>query len=233
MAWDGLGGTGFRIETWVQGGSSVRDEVLATAKELFARRLVDGTEGNVSARMKDGNVCITPSSLNYEVMTLDDLVVIDLDGNVVEGKRGPSSEKAVHLACYKAFDEVGAVIHSHPINASVFAVARQPIPAAIEESVVFIGGDIPVCEFVATGTDGLGDEAVRVLGDRSAALLANHGLVAIGADPYSALRVTALVEKVAQIVIGARAIGGEAAVPDDVKQNFHGVYQLLRPHRLP
>ncbi len=194
---------------------------------------MDGTEGNVSARMEDGNICITPSSLNYEVMTVEDLVIIDGEGNVVEGTRGPSSEKAVHLACYKAFPEVGSVIHSHPINASVFAVARQPLPAAIEESVVFIGGDIPICEFVATGTDELGDEAVRVLSDRSAALLANHGLVAIGADPYSAFRVTALVEKVAQIVIGARAIGGEASVPEDVKANFHGVYKMLRPHRLP
>jgi L-fuculose-phosphate aldolase len=211
----------------------VREDVLATAKELFARRLVDGTEGNVSARTEDGNVCITPSSLNYEVMTLDDLVIIDLDGNVIEGSRGPSSEKGVHLACYKAFEEVGSVIHSHPVNASVFAVARQPIPAAIEESVVFIGGDIPICEFVTTGTDELGDEAVRHLSDRSAALLANHGMVAIGADPYSAFRVTALVEKVAQIVLGARAIGGEASVPEQVKQNFHGIYQLMRPHRLP
>jgi L-fuculose-phosphate aldolase len=207
--------------------------VLATAKELFARRLVDGTEGNVSARMDDGNICITPSSLNYEVMTLDDLVILDPDGEVVEGSRGPSSEKAVHLACYRAFEEVGSVIHSHPVNASTFAVARQPIPAAIEESVVFIGGDIPVCDFVATGTDELGEEAVRKLGDRSAALLANHGLVAIGADPYSALRVTALVEKVAQIVIGARTLGGESAVPEQVKSNFHGVYTLMRPHRLP
>lgn len=213
--------------------TSTKQDVLDTAKELFARRLVDGTEGNVSARLEDGNVCITPSSLSYEVMTLDDLVVLDLDGNVVEGSRGPSSEKAVHLACYKAFEEVGSVIHSHPTNASVFAVARQPIPAAIEESVVFIGGDIPCCEFVTTGTDELGDEAVNNLKDRSAALLANHGLVAIGADPYSAMRVTALVEKVAQIVIGARAIGGEASVPEQVKQNFHGVYQLMRPHRLP
>jgi L-fuculose-phosphate aldolase len=213
--------------------TATADDVLATAKELCARRLVDGTEGNVSARLEDGTICITPSSLNYEVMTLDDLVVLDLDGTQVSGSRGPSSEKAVHLACYRAFDEVGSVIHSHPVNASVFAVARQPIPAAIEESVVFIGGDIPICDFVTTGTDELGEEAVRVLGDRSAALLANHGLVAIGADPYSAFRVTALVEKVAQIVLGARAIGGEAAVPDDVKSNFHGIYQLMRPHRLP
>jgi L-fuculose-phosphate aldolase len=211
----------------------LRQEVLATAKAMVEKGLAEGTEGNVSARLPDGNICITPSSLNYDVMTLDDLVILDLEGNVVEGTRGPSSEKAVHLECYKAFDHVGSVIHSHPLYASMFACARQSIPAAIEESVVFVGGDIPVCDYVTTGTDELGQTAVRNLRDRSACLLANHGMVAIGADPYSALRVTALVEKVARIVLGARTLGGEHAVPEEVKANFHGVYQLMRPGRLP
>lgn len=213
--------------------AAIKDEVLAIAKQSVATGLNAGTEGNISARLPDGNVVITPSSLDYTIMTLDDLVVIDLDGNTVEGTRGPSSEKAVHLECYKAFDEVGSVIHSHALHASVFACARQPIPAAIEESVVFIGGDIPCCDFRDTGSDDLAKEAVKLLGDRSAVLLANHGMVSIGADPYSAFRVASLTEKVAQIVLGARAIGGEQAVPDHQKQNLHGVYEMMRPHRLP
>jgi L-fuculose-phosphate aldolase len=157
--------------------SDVKDEILATAKQLVAIGLNAGTEGNISARTPDGNVCITPSSLDYNIMTLDDLVVIDLDGNVVEGSRGPSSEKAVHLEAYKAYDEVGSVIHSHPMYASMFACARQAIPAAIEESIVFIGGDIPCCDFRDTGSDDLAREVAKLLGDRSAALMANHGMV--------------------------------------------------------
>lgn len=211
----------------------MKQEVLETAKRMVEIGLNAGTEGNISARQLDGTIVITPSSLDYNVMTVDDLVVIDLDGNVVEGTRGPSSEKAVHLECYKAFDEVGSVIHSHAMYASMFACARQPIPAAIEESVVFIGGDIPICDFRETGSDDLAREAAKLLTDRSAVLLANHGMVSIGADPYSALRVAALTEKVAQIVIGARTIGGEQAVPAQQKQNLHGVYQMMRPHRLP
>jgi L-fuculose-phosphate aldolase len=213
--------------------SDVRDEILATAKQLVAIGLNAGTEGNISARTPDGNVCITPSSLDYNIMTLDDLVVIDLDGNVVEGSRGPSSEKAVHLEAYKAYDEVGSVIHSHPMYASMFACARQSIPAAIEESIVFIGGDIPCCDFRDTGSDDLAREVAKLLGDRSAALMANHGMVSIGADPYSALRVAALAEKVAKIVIGARTLGGEQRVPEHQEKNLHGVYELMRPHRLP
>ena len=211
----------------------MKQEVLETAKKMVELGLNAGTEGNISARQLDGTIVITPSSLDYNVMTIDDLVVIDLDGNVLEGTRGPSSEKAVHLECYKAYDEVGSVIHSHAMHASMFACARQPIPAAIEESVVFIGGDIPCCDFKDTGSDELAQAAAAMLKDRSAVLMANHGMVSIGADPYSALRVAALTEKVAQIVIGARAIGGEQAVPEQQKQNLHGVYQLMRPHRLP
>ena len=213
--------------------AAIKDEVLATAKRSVEIGLNAGTEGNISARLPDGNVVITPSSLDYVIMTLEDLVVIDLDGNVVEGTRGPSSEKAVHLECYRQFDDVGAVIHSHPTYASMFAVARQPIPAAIEESIVFIGGDIPVCDFCDTGSDDLAREAAKLLADRSAVLLANHGMVSIGADPYSALRVAGLAEKVAKIVVGARTLGGEQRVPEGQEKNLHGVYQLMRPHRLP
>jgi L-fuculose-phosphate aldolase len=107
--------------------------VLATAKELLAKGLVEGTAGNVSARMADGNICITPSSVDYRAMVLDDLVVIDPTGEVVSGERAASSEKALHLACYAAFEEVGSVIHSHPVHASMFAIARKPIPARSEE----------------------------------------------------------------------------------------------------
>jgi len=208
-----------------------REDVLATAKEMLDKGLVEGTSGNVSGRLADGRICLTPSSVAYETMTLDDLVVTDLDGNVLEGTRGPTSEKALHLACYRRYPEVGGVIHSHAVYATMFATIREPVPAVIEEVVVYIGGDVPVCDYKGTGTDELGDEVASRLTDRSAALLANHGLVAIGADPYSALRDTALVEKVAQIVLGARGLGGEAAVPDQVKQNFHGIYQLMRDAR--
>lgn len=210
-----------------------REDVLATAKAMVARGLADATEGNVSGRLPDGNVCITPSSLGYDVMTVDDLVIIDLDGKVVEGARGPSSEKSLHLACYRAFDHVGGVIHSHPVYASMFAVARQPVPAAIEEFVVFVGGDVPVCEYAVTGSDELGANAVEKLGDRSAALLANHGMASIGADPKSALRVAGLVEKVAKIVIGARSLGPEHSLPEETQRNFTGVYELMRPTSLP
>jgi L-fuculose-phosphate aldolase len=202
--------------------------VLGAAKELLAKGLVEGTAGNVSARMADGTICITPSSVDYRAMAIEDLVVIDPAGEVVSGQRSPSSEKALHLACYAAFDEVGSVIHSHPVHATMFAVARRPIPACIDEFTVYVGGEVSVTEYAQSGTAGVGEAAVACLEERGAALLANHGMVAVGKSPADALHVTAMVERAAQIVLGAQALGGAQRLPDQVNRDFAGVYQLLR-----
>ncbi len=210
-----------------------RQEVLDTAQRLLAARLVEGTSGNVSARLPDGTVCLTPSSLPYDTMTVDDLVVCDLEGNVVAGERSPTTEKALHLACYRRYPEVGAVIHSHAEFATMFAVLREPIPAAIEEVVVFVGGDIPVADYRETGSDELGEEVASWLGDRSAVLLANHGMVAVGRDPAEALHNTALVERTAHILWGANVLGQSlGAKPHDLPAKFNadfaGVYKYVR-----
>ncbi|MHB8328651.1 MAG: L-fuculose-phosphate aldolase [Acidimicrobiales bacterium] len=205
-----------------------RQAVLDVAKELLAKGLVEGTAGNVSARMPDGNICITPSSVDYLAMTLGDLVVIDPAGEVIEGGRPPSSEKLLHLACYEAFDDVGSVIHSHPVHATMFAVARRPIPACIDEFTIYVGGEVAVTEYAASGTHDVGRAAVDCLAGRGAALLANHGMVAIGKSPSDSLHVTALVERTAEIVIGAMALGGAVPLPDKVNSDFAGVYQYLR-----
>jgi len=220
----------------VSGNSRPTDEaraaVLAAARELSARGLVEGTSGNVSARVDDGHVCLTPSSLAYDAMTLDDLVVVDLDGGVVEGDRSPTTEKALHLACYRAYPEVGGVIHSHPVYATMFALARQPIPAAIEEVSVYIGGDIPVCDYVMTGTDELGDEVAGRLAERAATLLANHGMVTVGSTPAKALHAALVVERTAHIVWGARLLGATHDLPPKVNEDFGGVYRFVRDQRM-
>ncbi len=212
--------------------TDIRRSVLDTAKRLEEKGLVEGTSGNVSGRTDDGNVCITPSSVAYDTMTLDDLVITDLDGQVVAGDRSPSSEKDLHLACYRAFDEIGGVIHSHPVFATMFALVREPIPAAIEEFVVYVGGDVPCCEYRTTGTEELGEEVVNNLQDRSAALLASHGMVSIGATPEKALHAAAVVERSAQIVHGARMLGKVHEIPGEVNENFAGVYRMMREHGL-
>ena len=211
------------------GPSCTPEDVLAAAKKMLADGLVEGTAGNISGRLTDGNVCVTPSSVDYTAMTLDDLVVVDLDGNVVHGTRGPTTEKDLHLSVLRAYPELGSVIHTHAVYATMFALAHEPIPAVIEEVVVYVGGDIPCCDYRGTGSRELGDEVARHLADRGAALLANHGLVTCGRDPSQALHHAALVERTAKIIWGARAMGaGIHPLPEKVNTDFAGVYRYVR-----
>ena len=163
-------------------------------------------------------------------MTLDDLVVVDLDGNVVAGTRSPTSEKGVHLAALAAYPEAGAVVHCHATYASMYAVAHRPIPAAIDEFVVYIGGDVPVGDYQPSGSDGLPPEVARHLADRSAVLMANHGLVTIGKSVDDALHSALVVEHNARIMWGAHQLGGIVALPEKTTRDFNG-YLPVRPRQ--
>ena len=204
--------------------------VLDAAKDMLRRGLVEGTAGNISARRADGNIVITPSSVDYRDMELADLVLVDPEGGVLTAAdgRSPSSEMKLHLACYQAFDDIGSVIHSHPVWATMFAIAHQPIPACIDEFAVYCGGDVRCAEYASSGTPEVGLNAVKALEGRGAALIANHGLVAVGPRPDKAMHITALVERTAQIVWGAKALGGPVDIPEDVNRNFAMVYGYLR-----
>jgi L-fuculose-phosphate aldolase len=209
----------------------IKEKLVATAQELLRSGLVEGTAGNVSARLPDGNVVLSPSSLPYETMTVADLVVCDLDGKVLDGKRAPTSEKALHLACLRKHPELGAVIHSHAKYATMFAITRRPIPCVIEEFDVFVGGEVPVADYKLTGSDELGEEVSRHVGERGAVLMANHGLLTVGRDLADALKVARLVERTAEIVWGARALGELVPLPDDTLKRFAPIYKFLRTRK--
>lgn len=207
----------------------IHEEVLAAAQALHAKGLVVGTAGNISGRLPDlDTVCMTPSSLPYETMTIDDLVVVDLDGNKVSGGGSPTTEKSLHLECYKRYPEVAGVIHSHAPYASMFALIHEPIPAAIEEVVTYIGGDVPVCDYRMTGSDELGVEVAGHVADRSAALMANHGLLCVGKSAEDALHSSLVVERTAEIVWGARMLGTIVPIPEKSTKDFANVYSYVR-----
>ena len=207
--------------------STTRQAVLDAAKGMVACGLVEGTSGNVSARLGDGRVVMTPSSVDYDGMTLDDLVVTDEDGNVLEGSRPPTTEKALHLACLRAHQDVGAVMHCHALFASMFAINHQPIPCVIEEFDVYVGGEVPVAEYRLTGSDDLATEASRWLSDRAAVLMANHGLLCVGKNPADVLKVARLVERTAKIVWGARQMGTPVPLPDSTLERFAPIYKAM------
>lgn len=206
---------------------SVKQSLLDTAKEMIRCGLVEGTAGNVSARLPDGNVVMTPSSLDYLSMTLDDLVVTTPDGKLVEGARTPTSENALHLACLRKYADIGAVMHCHALFATMFAVTRQPIPCVIEEFDVYVGGDVPVAEYRLTGSDELAEEVAKWLENRGAVLMANHGLLCVGKDPHDVLKVAKLVERTAKIIWGARLLGDPVPLPESTLEQFAPIYKLM------
>ena len=116
------------------------------------------------------------------------------------------------------------MVHSHPVHATMFAVAHLPIPACIDEFTVFCGGEIRVSDYAKSGSAELADNMVIALKDRAAALIANHGMVAVSARPDAALKIPALVERNAQIVLGARMLGALHELPDDGNREVTGIY---------
>src|SRR5437868_7302035 len=187
-----------------------RGEVLDAVGRIVAAGLVAGASGNVSRRisMPDGDVfAITASRVPYHRFALDDVLVVDADVEPIVGDGIPSSESLLHLAVYAARPDVGAVIHTHSIHASAFAVAGRPIPPILDEQVILLGGAIDVAEYGESSTDMLASNAVTALADRAAVLLRNHGAVTVGRDLDEAIAAAELVERVAQSSVISGALG--------------------------
>ncbi len=161
----------------------IREELLEMSKRCYREALFAGTSGNLSYFDREtGEMYITPGSVPYETMTKDELVRMTLDGEVLEGERKPSSEWRMHAEIYRNKPEVSAVIHTHSPYATSFAVNNRKLPVILIEMVPFLGGDVEVADFAIPGTVEVGIEAVKKLKDRNACLMANHGVLAVGAS---------------------------------------------------
>ncbi len=204
------------------------EQIVAAAKELLAKGLVEGTSGNISARMEDGHIACTPSSLDYRVMTADDICIVNPEGDQVQGERGPTSEKYLHLAVMNAYEDIAVCIHSHAVHATMFAVAQKDIPSCIDEFTVYLGGDVRCTDYAPSGSPDLAEQVVKALEDRGAALIANHGMVAVATTMEKAMHNTALVERSAQIIWGAKQLGMIYPLPEKINKNFANVYPYMR-----
>ncbi len=185
-----------------------RQIVVDAGKEMFKRSLTVATWGNISVRDPESEyIVITPSGMDYEACVPDDMVVFDKDGRVVAGERRPSIEKDLHIRIYQHRPDVNAIIHTHPVYSTVFAVTRQGIPAITEEFAQVVGYTVKCAEYAMPGTKELAENAVRALGKERAVLLASHGAVCVGPDMETAFKISDVLEKTAQILILSRTIG--------------------------
>ncbi len=188
--------------------SELREVVVGAARGMNARGLNRGTSGNVSVRVPEG-MLITPSAVPYEGMGADDLVLMRLDGDVLMGAR-PSTEWRLHAGILARRPEVGSVLHAHPEFCTTLACLRREIPA-VHYMVAVAGGDSVRCApYAPFGSPELAELALAALEDRTACLLANHGLVVLGATPTDALELAVEVESLAAVYWRALQVGEPA-----------------------
>ena len=188
---------------------SLREEVARVAKLLIESGLVTGTSGNVSARTPDGDVLMTPSGIDYEEMEPGDVVLVDVDGKVLEGSLGPSTETPMHTGIYRARADVGAVVHTHSVFATTLACLGWTIPPVhYMLTTLSEDGEIPLAPYTTYGTEKLAGHAAEALGeDRNACLLQNHGTIAVGDSPGEAFSRTVVLEEMAEIYYRTRSVG--------------------------
>lgn len=205
---------------------NVKKEIRSVSVEMLKTGLVSGTAGNVSARAEH-YVAITPSAKNYLAMKAEDVMVIDMDGNVVEGTLNPSSEMLMHLEIYRRREDVQAIMHTHSIYASVLAVIHKSLPPIIDELVPKLGGEVRVSKYAMPGTRELANNVTDALEMRSAALIANHGAVTCGKTLKEALDSAILLERVSKIYLLALHHGEPAILPEDVLENETDIWRIL------
>ena len=173
---------------------------------MCIRDRVKGTWGNFSIKVKD-KIIITPSGYSYELMTPNDLVIINLEGNILEGDRVPSSEWMMHSEIYKKRKDVDIILHTHPKYSSIASVTMDEIPSLIEDSAMILGPYIKVTDYKLPGTRDLAVETVNKIGDNNAVVMRNHGLVTVGNSFNEVISAAHIVEKNIMIYIEALKLG--------------------------
>ena len=190
-----------------------RAALVEYGKKLVNAGLTKGTGGNLSLFDRErGLMAITPSGIDFFDIRESDIVVMDSEGEVVEGSRTPSSEWQMHLETYLARPDIDAVIHAHTMYATVMACLREPLPAT-HYMVAVAGVDVPVAEYATYGTPELAHNAVKAMEGRRAVLLANHGILAGANDLLNAFNIVEEVEYCAQVHCIAKSVGTPVELP--------------------
>lgn len=185
-----------------------REIIVTAGKKLIHEGFTIETWGNISVRDEAGLVYITPSGMDYETCTVDDVVVMKPDKTVVSGARRPSIETDLHLAVYAARPEVSAIVHTHPLSSMVFACTGMSIPLLSDEASQALGDDVRTARYGLPGSLELARNCVEALGQKSnACLLQSHGAVCVGKNMPAAFTVAKVLEMTAELYYRIRVMG--------------------------
>ena len=204
----------------------LKEELVDFHLELPKNNLVVWTGGNVSARDPGtGLVVIKASGIRYEEMRPQHMVVVDIDGKLIEGEYKPSSDVYSHLYIYKRRPDVGGVVHTHSAYATAFAAVNKPIPVVLTAIADEFGGPIPCGGFALIGDDAIGKVVVESIGSSPAVLLKNHGVFTIGKNAKAAVKAAVMTEDNARTVWLAMQIGAPDEIPREEVEKLHQRYR--------
>lgn len=209
----------------------LRHEVYTTTMMLWEHDLIRLSAGNVSLHDGEGHVAITPARLRYDHMKPQDISIVDLNGNLIDGALKPSSETPMHTAILRAMPEVRGVVHTHAVHAIALAVAGVELPVICAE-VLAIGGPVPVAPYACPGSAEAGDIAVEVFKSRpglKTLMLRNHGMVAIGPTLYDAYESAYNFQTAAEIFSIASHFGTPTALTQEQIEEIYRVYRRPAP----
>ncbi|MCF0104986.1 MAG: class II aldolase/adducin family protein [Eggerthellaceae bacterium] len=200
---------------------SVQAEVCKTALKMLQSGLTAGTWGNISARIDDDYMAITPSGMDYEKLLAEQMVIMNINDFSYEGNLKPSIEGIVHSSILKARPELNAVVHTHSNYALTCASARIEIPPICDDQVQILGGSIKLAPYTMPGSQEMADSIVEAMTDRMGCLIANHGALTAGRTLSEAFVASQVVEKTAMIYINCQAIGGPSEISQEDIDFFH------------
>jgi len=204
---------------------TLRKELWRLHLELPKNNLVAWTGGNISARDRQtGHVVIKPSGVPYAELAPESMVVVDLEGKVVEGSLKPSTDTLAHVYIYRHRPDVNGIVHTHSTFATVFAALGRPIPACLTAICDEFGGPIPCGGYARIGGDEIGQEVIRSIGDGPAVLLKNHGVFTVGPTAEAAVKAAVMVEDAARTMYFALLLGEPENIPPEEIARAHGRY---------
>ena len=212
-----------------------REAVCRVGRLLYDRGYVAANDGNISVKVAENRLLITPSGVSKGRMTPEMLLVTDMDGTVIEGDRHPTSEGKMHLEVYRGRPDVNAVVHAHPPVSTAFAVCRRGLETPYLSELVAGLGQVPcTTSFAMLSTEEVPESVRPYLAEHNALLLANHGALAWGGDLWEAFDRLETVEHTAKIVLNAQLLGGGVPLTEEEVerlQSLRGMYQTLREVR--
>jgi L-fuculose-phosphate aldolase len=210
----------------------VRNDIVEVGRRLYARGYTASNDGNISVRLDDQRLLMTPKSVCKGFMAPEMLCITDLDGRKLEGARDPSSEMQMHLEVYRQRPDVRSVVHAHPPIATGFAVAGIPLDRAVLAEVVTTLGSVPIAEYATPSTRELPEAVRKFVKAHDGMLLANHGALTLGSDVYAAYFKMETIEHFATISLVARLLGGERLLSREEVfrlQGLRGNYGIASP----